>query len=101
MGSRLKTSAVIRGIGPILTWWLRDGVVARGNEVSVEAQSDGRVKIDKPLRPGTVVRIHPAEGEASLGAPVLGIVTQMEGQTIGSTGVLAGREGDRTPRWDL
>lgn len=102
MALNLKTSALIRSIRPVLTWWLRDGVVARGNEVQVEAQSDGRVKVDRPLRVGTVVRIHPVEGE---GAPVLGLVTTMEGQTIGSSGVSGypaqGREGDRTPRWDL
>jgi len=103
MANNLKTSTLIRTLRPVLTWWLRDGVVARGNEVSVEAASDGRVKVDKALRTGTVVRIHPVEGE---GAPVLGMVTQSEGQTIGSSGVLQGREGDRTtgdktPRWDL
>lgn len=102
MAQRLKTSAIIRSIRPILTWWLRDGVVARGNEVSVEAQSDGRVTVDKPLRVGTLVKIHPVEGQ---GGTVLGLVTTMDGQTIGGGAVFRGGSGgalgDKTPRWDL
>jgi len=98
MSQHLKTSSIVRAIRPVLTWWLRDGVVARGNEVSVEAASDGEARADKPLRIGTVVKVHPAEGEA--GAPVLGMVTSMEAQPIGT--MLQTREGDKTPRsWDF
>lgn len=107
MSQHLKTSSIIRSIRPILTWWLRDGVVARGNEVSVEAASDATTRVDKPPRVGTTVKIHPADGEE--GAPVFGIVTAMDSQPMmggsGST-LLQGRDfagqGNKTPRnWDF
>lgn len=99
MASHLKTSAMVRAIRPVLTWWLRDGVVARGNEVSVEAVSDGSVKVDKPLRIGTVVKIHPVEGAE--GSPVLGVVTAMDNTPMISASAGQGNEGDKTPRWDF
>lgn len=98
MALHLKSSALIRTIRPVLTWWLRDGVVARGKEVSVESDAEGRVKVDKPLRAGTVVKIFPAD--CAEGSPILGLVTQLEGQSIGPAGdsIL---QGSKTPRWDL
>lgn len=90
----LKSSAAVRTLRPILNWWLRDGVVTRGNDQEIQAQSENRPKIDKPLRPGTVVKIYPADGEA--GQPVLGMVTSPDGQVISS---LLAKEGPITPRW--
>jgi len=102
-----KSLAPVRWAQPLMTWWLKDGVVRRGNEKDVEAIETVRPKIEKPLRPGTVVRIHPADVDDPTSASTLGLVIQMDGQTISSTHVFPGKEGtniglgDKTPRWDL
>jgi hypothetical protein len=100
-----KSLAPVRWAQPLMTWWLKDGVVRRGNEKDVVALEEKRPKIDKPLRPGTVVRVHSSDSDSLSSPAVLGLVVQMDAQTITSpvqnTFKTGGPEGDRTPRWDL
>jgi Ca2+-binding EF-hand superfamily protein len=98
-----KSLAPVRWAQPLMTWWLKDGVVRRGNEKDVVAIEEKRPKIDKPLRMGTVVRIYPADSDTPSAPSVLGLVVQMDGQTITQPvqTFLHGQQGEKTPRWDL
>jgi len=97
---QLLKSGAVRVMRPLLTWWLRDGVVARaganqGKEIQVT--SEARMRAEKAPRPGTVVTIHPtAENE---GAAVLGMVCNPE-QPIGGGSTLA-KDALATPRCAL
>lgn len=98
-----KSLAAVRWAQPLMTWWLKDGVVRRGNEKDVEAIEVVRPKIEKPLRPGTVVRIHPLDVDDPTSSSVLGLVVQLDAQTINAAHLFVGKDGlgERTPRWDL
>lgn len=96
----LNTSATIRMLRPILNWWLRDGVVARTQEKSVEAEAAVKSNVEKVMKPGTVVRVMPEAGE---GTEVLGVVSNSDAQmNRGQPGCLNGDAGcGLTPRWDV